>query len=249
MGGLAHYLEREGLPTTQISLIKEHTETIKPPRALWVSFELGRPFGKPNDPDFQLRVLSAVLDLLNKKEGPILNEYAEEAAYTGSDGPWACPIDLTLTAQDLSEEGKLIKAFKSEMNQLRNWYDIAVAKRDRTTVGVSDLKVDNLADFISSFLSDKQPQNPNPDYPLAHTLNLATDDLKAFYTEAVMSQPGPAATSNQLADWFYGQTAAGRLLYAIKDKGTQSDDQYLKIVAGALLIPATKPKPPGSDGD
>jgi len=54
---------------------------------------------------------------------------------------------------------------------------------------------------------------------------------------------------NQLADWFYGQTAAGRLLYAIKDKGIHSDDPYLKIVAGALIIPATMPRPPGSDGD
>jgi hypothetical protein len=133
------------------------------------------------------------------------------------------------------------------MNQLRNWYDIAVAKRERTTVGVSGIDVDKLADFISSFLTDKQPQNPNPDHPLAHALNLATDDLKAFYTEAVTAQPGPAGTSNQLADWFYGQTAAGRLLYAIKDKGIQSDDPYLKIVAGALLIPATRSKPPGSD--
>ena len=154
---------------------------------------------------------------------------------------WACPIDLSRAAEDLSEEDKLIKAFKSEMNQLRNWYDIAVAKRDRTTVGVSGVDVDTLADFISSFLSDKQPQNPNPDYPLAHTLNLATNDLKAFYTEAVTAQPGSTGTSDQLADWFYGQTVAGRLLYAIKDKGIQSDDQYLKIVAGALLIPATKP--------
>jgi hypothetical protein len=153
VGGLSHYLEREGLATTQISLIKEHTETIKPPRALWVSFELGRPFGKPNDPDFQHRVLSAVLDLLNEKEGPILIEYTEEAAYTESEGPWACPIDLSWAAEDLSEEGRLIKAFKSEMSQLRNWYDIAVAKRDRTTVGVSGVDVDNLADFISSFLS------------------------------------------------------------------------------------------------
>ena len=33
----------------------------------------------------------------------------------------------------------------------RNWYDIAVAKWDRTTVGVSGVDVDNLADFISSF--------------------------------------------------------------------------------------------------
>jgi hypothetical protein len=192
-------------------------------------------------------VLSAVLNLLNEKEGPILSEYTEEAAYKESAGPWACPIDLSGAAEDLSEGGKLIKAFKSEMNQLRNWYDIAVAKRDRTTVGVSGVDVDNLADFISSFLTDKQPQNPNPDYPLAHTLNLATDDLKAFYTEAVTAQPGPRGTSDQLADWFYGQTAAGRLLYAIKDKGVRSDDQFLKIVAGVLLIPATKPKPPDSE--
>lgn len=245
MGGLAHYLEREALATTQISLIKKHTETIKPPRALWVSFELGRPFGTPNDSDFQRRVLSAVLDLLDEKEGPILSEYTEEAAYAESEDPWACPIDLSWAAQDLREEDKLIKAFKSEMNQLRNWYDIAVAKRDRTTVGVSGIEVENLADFISLFLTDTQAENPNPDYPIAHTLNLATDDLKAFYTEAVTAQPGPTGTSNQLADWFYGQTAAGRLLYAIKDKGIQSDDQYLKIVAGALIIPATKPKPPG----
>ena len=185
MGGLAHYLERKGLATIQISLIKKHTETIKPPRALWVPFELGRPFGQPNDSEFQRRVLSAALDLLDEKEGPILSKYTEEAAFVGPAGPWACPIDLNRSTQDLSEEDELIKAFKSEMDQLRNWYDIAVTKRNRTTVGVSGVDVDNLADFISSFLTDKQPQNPNPDFPLAHTLNLATDDLKAFYTEAV----------------------------------------------------------------
>jgi len=115
-------------------------------------------------------------------------------------------------------------------------------------VGVSGIDVENLADFISAFVTDKQPENPNPDYPLAHSLNLATDDLKAFYTEAVTAQPGSAGTSNQLLDWFYGQTAAGRLLYAIKDKGIQSNDKYLKIVAGALIIPTAKPQSPGSGG-
>jgi hypothetical protein len=243
VGGLAHYLEEEGLATTQISLIRKHTETIKPPRALWVSFELGRPFGKPNDSDFQGRVLCAALDLLNEKEGPILTDYAEEADDSGLEGPWACPVNLNPAEEDLSETGKLINAFKSEMNQLRNWYDIAVEKRGRTTVGVSRVEVDHLADFLISFLRDKQPENPNPDYPLAHTLNLATDDLKAFYTEAVTAQPGPTGTPDQLADWFYGQTAAGRLLYAIRDKGAQSNDEYFQIVAGHLIIPATKPNP------
>jgi hypothetical protein len=49
-------------------------------------------------------------------------------------------------------------------------------------------------------------------------------------------------------NWFYGQTAAGRLLYAIKDKGIRSEDKYLKIVAGALIIPTAKPQARGSDG-
>jgi hypothetical protein len=49
------------------------------------------------------------------------------------------------------------------------------------------------------------------------------------------------------SDWFYGQTAAGKLLYAIKDKGIQSDDKYLKIVAGALIIPTAKSQLAGSD--
>ncbi len=58
MGGLAHYLEDEGIRTTQIALIRKHTEEIKPPRALAVSFELGRPLGAPNDPQFQIKVLN-----------------------------------------------------------------------------------------------------------------------------------------------------------------------------------------------
>ena len=63
MGALGHFLERQGIPTVGISLVCEHTETVRPPRALWVTFELGRPFGLPDDPPFQRRVLKAALDL------------------------------------------------------------------------------------------------------------------------------------------------------------------------------------------
>ncbi len=57
------------MPTTQISLIREHTEKIKPPRALWVPFELGRPLGVPNDAAFQNRVITAALDLFEAPSG------------------------------------------------------------------------------------------------------------------------------------------------------------------------------------
>ena len=61
MSALGHYLESEGLATASISLIRLHTEKIRPPRALWVPFELGRPLGVPDDPAFQTRVLRALL--------------------------------------------------------------------------------------------------------------------------------------------------------------------------------------------
>ncbi len=67
MGGLAIIFEEEGLATTQISLIRIHTERTRPPRALWVPFELGRPLGVPNDKPFQTRVLTAALGLLDRK--------------------------------------------------------------------------------------------------------------------------------------------------------------------------------------
>ena len=79
MGGLAHYIEDEGVATTQISLIREHSESIKPPRALWVSFELGRPLGVPDDPAFQKRVLLAALRLLDTDSGPVLEDFGEDA--------------------------------------------------------------------------------------------------------------------------------------------------------------------------
>lgn len=75
MGGLAHYLEDEGIPTTQISLIREHTTTMRPPRALWVPFPLGRPFGAPDDPALQRRTLLAALKLLEADAGPVLDDF------------------------------------------------------------------------------------------------------------------------------------------------------------------------------
>ena len=71
MGALGHYIEREGVPTAQVSLIREQTAAIRPPRALWVPFMLGRPFGAPNAPDFQRKVLRALLALFERPAGPV----------------------------------------------------------------------------------------------------------------------------------------------------------------------------------
>src|SRR5215472_19170007 len=67
-------IEEEGIATVAISLIRPQTENTEPPRALWVPFELGRPFGPPSDPAFQKRVILAALRLLERENGPVLLE-------------------------------------------------------------------------------------------------------------------------------------------------------------------------------
>ena len=79
MSALGYYLEQEGIATVSISLIREHTAALDPPRALWVPFMLGRPVGVPNDPKFQRKVVVAALNLLERDYGPLIEDFPEDA--------------------------------------------------------------------------------------------------------------------------------------------------------------------------
>lgn len=95
MGALGHFIEREGIPAAQISLIREQTAAIRPPRALWVPFMLGRPFGAPNAPDFQRKVLRALLALFDRPSGPVLEDFPEDAPVDAvGETTFACPVSF-----------------------------------------------------------------------------------------------------------------------------------------------------------
>ncbi len=227
------------MPTTQISLIRLHTETIKPPRALWVSFELGRPLGAPNDPNFQKRVMTAALKLLEAPAGPVLEDYPEDApASTDQVTALACPVGFAPRGEGLTETEQLCAAFKREMVSMRPWYDMAVKRRGRTTVGVSGVELDSVGDFLCSFLEGTVLNNPRDDMILPYTLNLVTDDLKAFYSEGITAQPGQESPCSEvLSDWFWNETYAGRVLLAIKETSKKSEDAMLQIVGRSLIVP------------
>ncbi len=235
-------MEEKGIPTTQISLIRKHTEKTNPPRALWVPFELGRPVGVPNDAEFQSRVLLAALRLLEAPSGPVVEDFAEEAPISKEpDTVWACPVDLKKVNISPGDTDQLKEAFKDEIGQLLPWYDIAVKKRGRTTVGVSGLEIGEIGDFICTFLDGGVPQNINKDIPLGFAIKLAVDDLKAIYTEAVAAQPGGAIPESlDLVNWFWDGTIAGELLLKIKDICVDSDDAGLQLFAKLLLVPMVR---------
>ena len=141
MSALGYYLEREGILTTGISLVRENTLSMQPPRALWVTFPLGRPLGKPDDADFQHRVITAALGLLNRSTGPVLEDYPEDAPSIDVDSAPACPVSFTKQPKDLDTWKARIL---NELNGLQPWYDLGRRRRKgRTLVGLSDLAIDD----------------------------------------------------------------------------------------------------------
>jgi len=241
VGGLSHYIEDEGIATTHISLIREHTEIIKPPRALWVPFELGRPLGMPNDAAFQNRVLRDTLKLLEADAGPILVDYTEEAPVAETDQkPVACPVNFALQPNPDTPMENLISAFKQEVAQMRTWYDMAIEKHGRTTSGTTGLSAEETAAFITAFIQGERQDKRMPDLSLSTALRMAAEDLKAYYLEAVAAQPGQPTDSISLADWYWGQTAAARVLNEVRKICLESNDKEFNLLGKLLLVPRSQ---------
>jgi hypothetical protein len=185
--------------------------------------------------------MSAALKLFSAPKGPVLVDFNEEAPTSSVEEViLSCPVNFDISSDDLNDADKLRQAFKEEMNGLRSWYETSVKKRGRTTVGVSGLELNAAANFVGAFL-DGVPDNPRDDMTLPFALNFAVDDLKAYYFEAISAQPGNGSPgSEQFADFFWDNTAAGKLLYAVKNAAGKSEDSMMKLVANMLLVPAER---------
>ncbi|MSP67161.1 MAG: hypothetical protein EXQ96_03485 [Alphaproteobacteria bacterium] len=232
MGALGHYLEREGIPTTQISLVREHTAAIRPPRALWVPFEFGRPLGAPDAPAFQKKVLLAALRLLEGAAVPQLVEFPEEAPDAADAEGLTCPIALAAPASAGGRAGELAR----EIATLAPWYALARARRGRTTVGISGLEVGEAAAFLVALPDRPWPESPRQGVSIGQTVKLAATDLMAYYQEALAAQP-QAASARQRSDWFWGETVAGRVLLALRAALAASDDRLNQAIAENLIVP------------
>jgi hypothetical protein len=74
VGLIQRTIEFAGITTVSISLLREITEKIRPPRALFVPFPLGYPLGEPNNPDLQVRIMRAAFSLLSRSDIPVLED-------------------------------------------------------------------------------------------------------------------------------------------------------------------------------
>ena len=235
MGALGPYLEGEGLPTAGFSLIRLHTEKIRPPRALWVPFELGRPLGVPNDAAFQTRVLKALLATFDEATGPVLADYPEDASGGGTEDMTGMACTIILDRPAATEE-TLGAAVLREVRELQPWYDLARERRQRTTFGSAGLDIEDVAGFLARWLDQMPPESPRAEQSPEAMLKLAAEDLKAFYFEAVAGQPQPM-TGRAAADWFWGETSAAELFVALRERCIADADPAHQLIGRNLLVP------------
>jgi hypothetical protein len=239
---LSHYLEAEGIATAGISLIREHTEKIKPPRALWVPFELGRPFGPPDHPEFQLGVVRALLDLFKEPAGPVLADYPLEAPDHGqAEQVWSCTLPLPPLPEATTPEEHLRQSLLQEVGLFAPWYGEALRKHGHTAFGLAGLPTDRIADmaaFVAGYAVGETPSLPEGvEGAELQMLRFIADDLKSFYLEAASMQPGGEdATAFQRNRWLYHDTWFGRALYDIRDRLTREAEAQNDPARGRVAL-------------
>ncbi|HEV8472730.1 MAG TPA: hypothetical protein VGR82_08150 [Methylomirabilota bacterium] len=226
---LARALEAEGVSTVSISAVREHTEKVKPPRALWVPFPFGYALGRPDDPELQHRVLAAALDLLGEPAGPVLREFPDDAE-PGDQPPapaQASAISATATVPDDPA---------METTQMRRYHEQWLARNDgRTAFGLTGIPATRLRGvvrFLEAFATGEDadmPERPAA-VPLAGFIRWCADDLKAVYFEGRLVMK-PGAGGDEVARWFWGETAIGQLLRRVRDRLDASDDKDWKAAA------------------
>jgi hypothetical protein len=235
VSALGHYLEEEGIATVAVVLIRPQAENTKPPRALWVPFELGRPFGPPNDPAFQKRVLLGALNMLVEGGGPVLiADFPDDDPRAQPDPAWQPPFMPAEIANGPPET--LSSRLEAEILLLqgahRRWLD----QHGRSMVGLSGLAIGDCARYVTDWLRGETPSSPRDGFSAPLILRFAVDDLKAYALEAAAAGPAKPS-SRQLTDWLWNETATGSAIYVLRDMLQAHKDDRLRLIISNFMVP------------
>jgi hypothetical protein len=238
VSALGHYLEEEGIATVAVVLIRPQAENTKPPRALWVPFELGRPFGPPNDPAFQKRVLLDALNMLVEGGGPVrIIDFPDDDPRARPDPAWQPPFKPATVASGSSESHT--SRLEAEILLLQGAHQRWMEQHGRSTVGLSGLAIGNSARYVADWLRGKAPPSPREGFSAPLILRFAVDDLKAYCLEAAGAGTAKPS-SRQLTDWFWDETAIGAAIHILREVLQAQEDERLRLIVSNFVVPAAR---------
>ena len=215
---LAHVFEAAGLATVVLASMLPVAEKARSPRTLYCEFPLGRPLGRPSDPEFQHDVLARAFALLERPEGPVLEthpEVIEEATEALS-----CRLPPRYDPD--------VAPAVEEAIGIRKAYDRI---RDRRGVSSVGRVVD--ADGVPAALEVLQQiadgtHFKEVDLPGRNTIAVV-HDIRIYYEEAAVElTDGPAPGGRAAEAWFYEQTEAGKVVLAAR-KAIESQEAAFPI--------------------
>jgi len=70
VGLIARTVEEGGIPTISLSSARDITESVKPPRSVFINFPLGHTSGKPFDRELQMKIIKDAFDALKSIKEP-----------------------------------------------------------------------------------------------------------------------------------------------------------------------------------
>ena len=76
VGLIQSVIEKAGIPTVSVTLLREVTERVGPPRALYIDRPLGYPLGEANNRPLQKAIIISALEMLSiAVRGPLVRDF------------------------------------------------------------------------------------------------------------------------------------------------------------------------------
>ncbi len=205
MSTLAHVFEAEGLATIALGSQRNQIAGTAPPRGLWCDFPLGRPLGRPADPEFQHRVLRHAFSLLGTA-GPTFEEFPE-AIVDDATEVLSCP----LPARHDPDAHPAV----DEARGLRPAYDRAVERYGNRTGAGRVVDADHVVDAIEAFVrvADGTPWKEAgiPGIPAR-----VAQYIRGYYELAALGLADHVPSAWAGTRWFFDQTRTGDVLLAAR---------------------------------
>ena len=200
-------MEAAGLVTVALGSIREQIYNTAPPRGLFCDFPLGRPLGKPNDPDFQHRVLAAAFSLVGDATEQTVIDFPDAIVDDGSE-----VLSCTLPPRFDSSMHPAV----DEANGIRAAYDRAAEQGARAGAG-RVVGPDEIPAAIEAFIriGDGTPWKEAgvPGIPAR-----VAQDIRAYYEVAALelAEHSPSAWAG--ARWFMTETETGAVINKARDR-------------------------------